>query len=68
MGLDTSRITRLGLPDSWIYQDSRAKQMALAGIDAMGITKAIRTAIEPTATRPSAATCRSAWAGVGAKR
>ncbi len=45
MCLDASRVTRLGLPDAWIYQDSRAKQLALAGIDAKGIEKAIRAAI-----------------------
>ncbi|MGH7131383.1 MAG: 1-deoxy-D-xylulose-5-phosphate synthase [Phycisphaerales bacterium] len=45
MHLDASRVVRLGLPDSWIYQDSRAKQMALAGIDASGISKAVRDAV-----------------------
>jgi 1-deoxy-D-xylulose-5-phosphate synthase len=44
MGLDTSRVTRLGLPDAWIHQDSRAGQLAEAGIDAAGIARAIRAA------------------------
>ncbi len=42
MGLDASRIVRLGLPDSWVYQDSRAKQLAEVGLDAVGIARAIR--------------------------
>jgi 1-deoxy-D-xylulose-5-phosphate synthase len=44
LGLDASGVTRLGLPDAWIYQDSRAKQLALAGIDAAGIERAARAA------------------------
>ncbi len=46
MGLDASRVTRLGLPDAWIYQDSRASQLAEVGIDAPGIARAIRAAVE----------------------
>ncbi len=41
-GLDASRLTRLGLPDHWISQDSRARQLALAGIDPAGIAQEIR--------------------------
>jgi 1-deoxy-D-xylulose-5-phosphate synthase len=44
LGLDTSRIIRVGLPDSWIHQDSRAKQLAEVGLDAAGIARAIREA------------------------
>ncbi len=47
LGLDASRLVRLALPDSFIDQDSRAKQLAEAGIDAAGITRAIRTAMDP---------------------
>jgi 1-deoxy-D-xylulose-5-phosphate synthase len=46
LGLDASRVVRLGLPDSWIYQDSRAKQMAQAGYDIAGIAKATRELVE----------------------
>lgn len=45
MGLDASRVVRLGLPDAWIYQDSRAQQMVQAGIDAASIAQATRGAI-----------------------
>jgi 1-deoxy-D-xylulose-5-phosphate synthase len=44
MGLEASLITRLGLPDTWIYQDSRAKQLAQVGLDAPGIVRAVRAA------------------------
>ena len=43
-GLDTSRITRVGLPDSWITPDPRSAQLAEAGLDAGGLTRAIRSA------------------------
>ena len=42
MGLDGSRLTVAGIPDRWVYQDSRAKQLALAGIDAAGIAASLR--------------------------
>ncbi|MGE3107512.1 MAG: 1-deoxy-D-xylulose-5-phosphate synthase [Phycisphaerales bacterium] len=51
MHLDASRVTRLGLPDSWIMQNSRAKQLAEAGIDAPGIARAIRAAVHHAASR-----------------
>jgi hypothetical protein len=35
---------RLGLPDAWIHQDSRARQLAEAGLDAAGIARAMRCA------------------------
>jgi 1-deoxy-D-xylulose-5-phosphate synthase len=37
--LPTEGIQRLGLPDSWIYQGSRADQLTAAGIDADGIVR-----------------------------
>ena len=44
LGLETTRIARLGLPDSWIHQDSRYRQLAEAGLDAPSIARAIRAA------------------------
>ncbi|MFO0857024.1 MAG: 1-deoxy-D-xylulose-5-phosphate synthase [Phycisphaerales bacterium] len=44
MGLDASLVTRLGLPDRWVYQDSRAKQLTEVGLDVAGIAKAIKAA------------------------
>jgi 1-deoxy-D-xylulose-5-phosphate synthase len=46
LGVDASRTIRLGIPDHWIIQDSRSKQLAEAGIDQAGITSAIRRAAE----------------------
>ncbi len=43
-GLDASGVRVLGLPDSWILQDSRSSQKREAGIDAAGIARAIREA------------------------
>ncbi len=41
-GLPTQRIHRLGLPMRWIYQDSRAKQLAEVGLDPAGIARSVR--------------------------
>ncbi len=56
MGLDTSRITRLSLPDAWIYQDSRSAQLHEAGIDASSIARAVRQLVDGDA--PSNAAVR----------
>ncbi|MCE9620079.1 MAG: 1-deoxy-D-xylulose-5-phosphate synthase [Planctomycetes bacterium] len=45
-GLDTRLVTRLGLPDQWIYQGERREQLAEAGIDAAHIARTIRAAVE----------------------
>jgi hypothetical protein len=31
--------------DSWVYQDSRAKQLAEVGLDKAGIIRGVRTAL-----------------------
>ena len=41
-GIATERIHRLGLPDGWIYQGSRASQLDEAGISADAITRSAR--------------------------
>jgi len=46
MALDASRTVRLGLPDAWVLQDSRSKQLAEVGIDASGIARAIRSLLD----------------------
>jgi len=46
MGLDARLITRLGLPESWIYQDSRKSQLAEAGIDAPSIARVVREVLD----------------------
>jgi 1-deoxy-D-xylulose-5-phosphate synthase len=52
LGVDASRVTRLGLPDAWIYQDSRRRQLAEAGLDLAGITRAIRGSAAPAVAAP----------------
>lgn len=47
MGLDASRVIRHGIPDHWIMQDSRGKQLAEVGLDAAGIARMIRHAADP---------------------
>jgi len=42
MGLNAGLVTRLGIPDSWIYQDSRGAQLEEAGLDAASIARAVR--------------------------
>jgi len=54
IGNPGSSITLLGLPDSWVYQDSRAKQMAEVGIDRAGLVKAIRRATAQVESRSMA--------------
>ena len=47
MGLDASRVVRHGIPDHWIMQDSRGKQLTEVGLDAAGIARMIRHAADP---------------------
>jgi 1-deoxy-D-xylulose-5-phosphate synthase len=46
MGLDGSRITRLAIPDAWIYQDSRRRQQEIAGLDPASIEKCVRAHVD----------------------
>jgi 1-deoxy-D-xylulose-5-phosphate synthase len=48
MNLDARLITRMGLPETWIYQDERGPQMAEAGIDAASIARAVREVLDRT--------------------
>lgn len=52
LGLDASRVVRLGLPDRWIHQDSRSRQLSEAGIDHAGILAALRAAQAPHEPAP----------------
>ncbi len=44
--LDTSRIRRLGIPDEFIEHGERAELLADLGLDAGGIARACRQAVE----------------------
>ncbi len=52
LGLDTRLITRLALPDHWIYQGERREQLIEAGLDAASISRAIRSAVESAPSTP----------------
>ncbi len=46
MNLDARLITKVGLPETWIYQDERKQQMAEAGIDAPSIARVVREVLD----------------------
>ncbi|MBX3355235.1 MAG: 1-deoxy-D-xylulose-5-phosphate synthase [Phycisphaeraceae bacterium] len=55
-GLDTRLVTRLGLPDSWIYQGERREQLTEAGLDAPAIARTIRAVLDvPSTSAPQSA-------------
>lgn len=56
--LDASRVLVTGIPDAWLYQDSRARQLELAGFDQAGIVKSIRTVVDLSHRQPSSVTPR----------
>jgi 1-deoxy-D-xylulose-5-phosphate synthase len=45
-GLDTRTLHRMGMPDQWIYHDTRAGQLAQAGLDTPGIARAIHKLLD----------------------
>jgi 1-deoxy-D-xylulose-5-phosphate synthase len=46
MGLDARLITRLGLPEHWIYQGERNEQLAETGLDATSIARTVRQVLD----------------------
>ncbi len=52
LGLDSRRIHRLGLPDRFIKQGSRAGQLAEVGIDADGIARKVRELLDQPDSEP----------------
>ncbi len=46
MGLNAGLVTRMALPDAWIYQDGRSAQLKEAGLDAASIASTLRAAID----------------------
>ncbi|MFM9956774.1 MAG: 1-deoxy-D-xylulose-5-phosphate synthase [Phycisphaerales bacterium] len=44
LGLDAGLVTRMALPDAWVYQDSRKDQLAEVGLDPASIARMIRAA------------------------
>jgi len=54
LGLNAGLITRHGIPDRWVLQDSRSKQLAEVGLDAPGIARMIRKAADRAVATPTA--------------
>lgn len=52
MRLNTARVVRHGIPDHWIFQNSRKLQLAEVGLDAEGIARMIRHAADPDRNQP----------------
>ncbi len=55
-GLSTTGIHRLGMAEKWVAQDSRKKQLAEAGYDAIGIARKVRQILDDAAGLGLAAT------------
>lgn len=51
-GLPTAGIKSLGIPERWIYQDSRAKQLAEVGLDAASIARTVREWLDTAPATP----------------
>ncbi|MEE9211752.1 MAG: 1-deoxy-D-xylulose-5-phosphate synthase [Phycisphaeraceae bacterium] len=48
----TDLIHRLGMPQRWVCQDSRANQLAETGLDAAGIARRVRLILDDASVRP----------------
>lgn len=44
--VSTDQVYRLAMPEKWLYQDSRAGQLADAGLDAAGIARKVRQILD----------------------
>ena len=51
--VSTDLIDRMGMPDQWIYHDSRNGQLAQAGLDADGIARHVRAILDDRAEAPT---------------
>ncbi len=51
-GLDTRLITRLAIPDQWIYQGSRSGQLEEAALDPASIARAVRAVLDAAPEPP----------------
>jgi len=49
--IPTDNIHRLGMPEHWVYQETRANQLAQVGLDPIGIARSVRNIVD-TATPP----------------
>jgi len=59
-GISADGIHRLGMPEKWVRQDSRVKQLADQGMDAAGIARRVRQVLDKAGVKSSAANLTSA--------
>jgi len=59
-GLDTRRITRMGIPCRWIYQGSRGGQLEEAGLDPASIARTVRQVLDEQRVAPVVTTVKTA--------
>ncbi|MCZ6493779.1 MAG: hypothetical protein O6933_06840, partial [Planctomycetota bacterium] len=58
-GLDTRQITRLAIPDRWIYHGARGDQLEEAGLDAASIARNVRELLGRQRAAPLVETIRT---------
>jgi 1-deoxy-D-xylulose-5-phosphate synthase len=63
-GLDARLVSRMALPDRWIYQGERKEQLAEAGLDAPSIARTVREAVARHGGRRGASARTSVPVGV----
>ncbi len=61
-GLDARLVSRMALPDRWIYQGERKEQLAEAGLDIPNIVRRVREVVDATTRRGAAAGTPAAMA------
>lgn len=54
LGLSAAGVERVGIPDGWVHQDPRSRQLAQVGLDAPGLARAIRRAVGRERVLPQA--------------
>jgi 1-deoxy-D-xylulose-5-phosphate synthase len=66
LGLDSRKVTVLGMADGWVYQGGRGEQLAEVGLDAISIARRIREvlAAEDAPTLPAASAKSAKQTGV----
>jgi 1-deoxy-D-xylulose-5-phosphate synthase len=62
-GLDARLVTRMALPDRWIFQGERSEQLAEAGIDVPGIVRTVRAVVDSAGPFRDAARAAKVLAG-----
>ena len=51
--IPTDNVHRLGMPEAWVFQETRANQLAQVGLDAAGIARSVRAMLDAAAPTPT---------------